>query len=114
MFLFIPLLFGFQNKLRVIDPTPRVCPKCHNATVVRATSRMWFSFFLLRLIPLKKNQIWICSTCNWNVPTQSGWEPALPAGNAGWNPYQPGYQHAYQSPHPTGYQPSYDSPPLGY
>lgn len=42
------------------------------------------------------------------------WEPALPTGNVGRGPIQPGYQQAYQSPHPTGYQPSYDSPPQGY
>ncbi|KAF8479179.1 hypothetical protein DFH94DRAFT_632546, partial [Russula ochroleuca] len=96
------------------DATGHVCPKCHNVSVVRATSRMWFSFFFLRVIPLKKNHIWICSTCNWHVPTQNGWEPALPTGDAGWGVYQPGYQHAYQSPHSTGYQPSYETPPHGY
>ncbi|KAI0295574.1 hypothetical protein BC826DRAFT_909126, partial [Russula brevipes] len=92
------------------DGTPRICPRCHNATVVRATSRMWFSFFFLRVIPLRKNQIWICSTCNWNVPAQNGWEPALASGNPGWSPHQP----AHQSPYQIGYQPSYETPPHGY
>ncbi|KAI0256459.1 hypothetical protein BJV78DRAFT_281148 [Lactifluus subvellereus] len=101
-------------KVKVIDSTPRVCPKCHNVTVVHATSRMWFSFFFVRLIPFKKNHIWICSTCNWHVPIQNGWEPALPAGNGGWGSYQQGMEHPYQSPHQMGYQPSYDSPPRGY
>ncbi|KAH9001512.1 hypothetical protein EDB92DRAFT_1827101 [Lactarius akahatsu] len=109
MFLFLPILFGFSDKLKVIDSTARICPKCHNATVVRATSRMWFSLFLVPLVPFKKNHIWICSTCNWHVPIRDGWEPALPAGNVGWGSYQPGYQYAYQSPH-QGYQPSYGSP----
>jgi len=114
MFLFIPLLFGFQDKRTVVDPTAHVCPKCHNVSVVRASSRMWFSFFLVRVIPLKKKHIWICSICNWHVPTQNGWEPAVSTGNAGWDVSQPGYEHAYQTPHSTGYQPSYDSPPRGY
>ncbi|KAI9458019.1 hypothetical protein F5148DRAFT_1221439 [Russula earlei] len=114
MFLFIPLLFGLQDKLKVVDANPHVCPKCHNVTVVRATTRAWFSFFFVPIIPFKKKHIWICSTCNWNVPTQDRWEPALPAGNAGWGLHQPGYQHTYQSGQLTGYQPSYDSPPRGY
>ncbi|KAN0124085.1 hypothetical protein V8E52_002575 [Russula decolorans] len=114
MFLFLPLLFGFQNKRRVVDPNARVCPKCHNVSVIRATSRMWFSFFFVPVIPFKKKYIWACSICHWYVPTQNGWEPALPTGNPGWGQNQPSYQQPYQSPHSTGYQPSYDSPPQGY
>ncbi|KAH9961202.1 hypothetical protein BGW80DRAFT_1181727, partial [Lactifluus volemus] len=96
------------------DNTPRVCPKCHNVTVVRATSRLWFSLFLVRLVPFKKKHIWICSTCNWHVPIQNGWEPALPAGNGWLGPYQQGTVQPYQSPNQMGYQPSYDIPPHGY
>jgi len=95
-------IVGFQDKLKVVDGTLRVCPKCHNGNptptpltsglgfghlddstvysylspsvaVVRATTRMWFSFFLIRVIPFRKSHIWICSTCNWNVPTQNGY-----------------------------------------
>ena len=95
-------IVGFQDKLKVVDANPRVCPKCHNGkvhvpfttarfpltlaliptvyscippsvTVVRASARMWFSFFLVRVIPMRKKQIWICSTCNWNVPVQNGY-----------------------------------------
>lgn len=95
-------IVGFQDKLKVVDGNPRVCPKCHNGkdhvpfpaarfpltlamiltvcsylpplvTVVRASARMWFSFFLVRVIPMRKKQIWICSTCNWNVPVQNGY-----------------------------------------
>ncbi|KAI0273781.1 hypothetical protein BC834DRAFT_966254 [Gloeopeniophorella convolvens] len=115
MFLFLPILFGFNNRLKIVDGTPRVCPKCHNATVVRATSRTWFSLFLVPVVPFKKRYIWVCGTCNWHVPTQSGWEPALPANNAGWGGFQPGYQPEYTHvPHQAGYQPSYGSPPQGY
>lgn len=32
---------------------------------------MWFAFFLVRVIPFKKKHIWICTICNWHVPTQS-------------------------------------------
>ena len=49
------------------------------------------------------NHIWICTICNWEVPHQQGYEPAVPGQG-----YRPpgGGQGPYLPPQPTyGYGP---------
>ncbi|KZV75773.1 hypothetical protein PENSPDRAFT_570867, partial [Peniophora sp. CONT] len=54
------------------DLTPRVCPRCHNASVFQAKSRTWFELCFVPLVPMKKKQLWMCGICQWNVPVQQG------------------------------------------
>ncbi|KAF8590450.1 hypothetical protein K439DRAFT_1329646, partial [Ramaria rubella] len=60
------------------DQTPRICPRCHNTAVISAKTRMWFELFFIPLIPTTSSHIWLCSICQWQVPHQPGYEPALP------------------------------------
>ncbi|EIW72577.1 hypothetical protein TREMEDRAFT_25132, partial [Tremella mesenterica DSM 1558] len=36
---------------------------CHSASVVGASSRTWFEFFWIPLLPFTKSRIWICGIC---------------------------------------------------
>ncbi|KAI0053837.1 hypothetical protein FA95DRAFT_1591693 [Auriscalpium vulgare] len=98
-FICIPILFGCTNKISPEgDQTPRICPRCHNVSVVSAKSRMWFELFFIPLVPMQKKHLWMCSVCQWHVPTQPGWEPQLPASGYNHGSFQPGYQPQYYSP----------------
>ncbi|KAK1925470.1 hypothetical protein DB88DRAFT_195911 [Papiliotrema laurentii] len=65
-----------------------MCPRCHNAAVTGATSRTWFEFFFVPLIPFSSNHIWICTICQWEMKKGDGPDPQAP-GNypQGMNPY---------------------------
>ncbi|KAI0736951.1 hypothetical protein C8Q72DRAFT_34267 [Fomitopsis betulina] len=106
----IPMIFGCTTKINADgDQTPRICPRCNNASVTSAKSRLWFELCWVPLIPMKSQRIWTCSICQWNVPLQQNWEPALPMGN-----FQPGGRGTDQAgpfPPPSGYG---NLPPGGY
>ncbi|EIW60501.1 uncharacterized protein TRAVEDRAFT_145942 [Trametes versicolor FP-101664 SS1] len=92
------------------DQTPRICPRCNNPATIRVKSRMWFELCFVPLIPMSSKHLWLCTICQWSVPLQQGWEPALP-GNA----FQPGAHGQWQAPPyglppnaaQRGYQPGY-------
>ncbi|KAJ3483339.1 hypothetical protein NLI96_g6391 [Meripilus lineatus] len=76
LFFCIPIIFGCPTKIKPEgDPTPRICPRCHNVAVQRAKSRTWFELCFVPLIPMGSKHIWICSICQWSVPLQPNWEP---------------------------------------
>ncbi|TCD61676.1 hypothetical protein EIP91_008098 [Steccherinum ochraceum] len=111
-FICLPIFFGCTDKIRPDgDPTPRVCPRCHNASVISAKSRMWFELCFLPVIPMSSKRIWVCSICQWAVPIQpGGWEPTAPQYGQGY-PQQGQWQGQWQQGLPSGYQ----SPPAsGY
>ncbi|KAF9001913.1 hypothetical protein BDQ17DRAFT_1244018 [Cyathus striatus] len=86
---------GCQTKITPEgDQTPRVCPRCHNAAVIRAKSREWFEFFFIPVIPMSSKHIWICSICNWTLPVQAGWEPQPVASMVAPGGYRGGWQQA--------------------
>ncbi|KAI1795991.1 hypothetical protein LXA43DRAFT_880933, partial [Ganoderma leucocontextum] len=106
-------LVGCNNRTKPEgDQTPRVCPRCHNAAVIRVKSRMWFELFFIPLIPMKSEHLWVCTICHWDVPLQQAWEPPLPYG--GQDPWQ-GPPYVPMSPPPNaatyGYQPQYPPHP---
>ncbi|KDQ60644.1 hypothetical protein JAAARDRAFT_31608 [Jaapia argillacea MUCL 33604] len=109
-FFCLPIMFGCPTKVKPEgDQTPRICPRCHNASVFSAKSRMWFELCFVPLIPMTSKHLWMCGICQWNVPIQQGWEPALPGGGQ--------YHHQMQAPPQAygggsnpGYQPSYNRP----
>jgi len=75
----LPIIFGCPTKIKPEgDQTPRMCPRCNNASVISAKSRMWFELFWIPLVPLSSNHIWICTVCQWEVPHQEGYQPAVP------------------------------------
>ncbi|KAI0797871.1 hypothetical protein C8Q75DRAFT_739907 [Abortiporus biennis] len=112
-FFCLPILFGCSTKVKPEgDQTPRLCPRCNNASVCRAKSRMWFEICFVPLIPMSNKHVWICTICQWEVPLQQNWEPVLPGqgfnrgGQAPWGgplpppqSYQPGYQPGYVNQH---------------
>ncbi|EPT05964.1 hypothetical protein FOMPIDRAFT_1137969 [Fomitopsis schrenkii] len=106
----LPIIFGCPTKIKADgDQTPRVCPRCNNISVSSAKSRLWFELCWVPLIPMKSTRIWMCSICQWNIPLQQNWEPALPGGN-----FQPGGRDPHQAgpfPPPSGYV---NSPPGTY
>ncbi|EGG06286.1 uncharacterized protein MELLADRAFT_74881 [Melampsora larici-populina 98AG31] len=84
------------------DGQPRICPRCHNASVFQADSRMWIEICCVPLIPLKSKDIWHCSICNWQAELNS-FQPMI----AGFAPpvfAQPGYAPNMQ-PGPPPSQP---------
>ncbi|KZV93354.1 hypothetical protein EXIGLDRAFT_49515 [Exidia glandulosa HHB12029] len=80
------------------DVTPRICPRCNNASVIDAKERMWFELCFVRLFPFHSSRVWHCTICRWQVPHQSNWEPVKPAQGAFYHPPQ-NAQSPYQSPH---------------
>ncbi|TDL27283.1 hypothetical protein BD410DRAFT_713944, partial [Rickenella mellea] len=54
------------------DNTPRLCPRCNNASVFSAKSRTWFELCWVPLVPMKSSHVWVCGICQWNVPQQQG------------------------------------------
>ncbi|CAL1704342.1 unnamed protein product [Somion occarium] len=114
-FFCIPILIGCNKKIKPEgDEPPRICPRCHNASVTRAKSRTWFELCFVPLVPLSTKHIWICAICQWNIPIQPGWEPQVPVygfqpgGQAPWggppvHPSPPPPPAAYQQGQKTGY-----------
>ncbi|KAF9001912.1 hypothetical protein BDQ17DRAFT_1306807 [Cyathus striatus] len=79
----------------------RVCPRCHNLSVVAAKRTTWFELVFVPLVPLSRKHVWICGICQWSVPYVVG-QSELPATSQGlteaqdWAPpNRPGYQPAY-------------------
>ncbi|RPD66015.1 hypothetical protein L226DRAFT_530150 [Lentinus tigrinus ALCF2SS1-7] len=116
MFFCLPIVFGCPTRMKPEgDQTPRICPRCHNASTIRVKSRMWFELCFVPLVPMNKEHLWVCTICQWSVPIQQGWEPALPG--YGWqNPVQgewqsPPYQQMSPPPNAAehGYQPQYQN-----
>ncbi|KAL5533197.1 hypothetical protein ACEPAF_4973 [Sanghuangporus sanghuang] len=117
-FICIPILFGCPTKIKPDgDQSPRICPRCNNASVFRAKSRTWFELCFIPLIPMTSKHIWCCSICQWQVPLQQGWEPMVPQSGfaPGWQG-QPQQQGRYGGPPPgpgqvppqhSGYGPTY-------
>ncbi|EPQ58401.1 hypothetical protein GLOTRDRAFT_110180 [Gloeophyllum trabeum ATCC 11539] len=115
-FFCLPIMFGCPTKIKPEgDQTPRICPRCHNASVFAAKSRMWFELCFVPLIPMSSKHIWMCSICQWNVPKQPSWEPAAigggqyhhsgPAPPQGWagppgGNFAPGYNPGYAQGQP--------------
>ncbi|KAA1474872.1 hypothetical protein DENSPDRAFT_841533 [Dentipellis sp. KUC8613] len=118
-FFCLPIFFGCPTKIKPEgDQTPRVCPRCHNASVMSAKSRTWFELCFIPLVPMRAQHIWICGICQWSVPLQPGWEPVVP--NAGYvHPNAGGGARGLGGPGPgspwaqaqggfqPGYQPAY-------
>ncbi|OSX65179.1 hypothetical protein POSPLADRAFT_1038968 [Postia placenta MAD-698-R-SB12] len=106
----LPIIFGCPTRIKPDgDQTPRVCPRCNNASVTSAKSRLWFELCWVPLIPMRSERVWMCSICQWRVPIQPGWEPAVPNYN-----FQPGRPNqwqpppsGYMAPPPNAYQPGY-------
>ncbi|KAH9951306.1 hypothetical protein B0H21DRAFT_718393 [Amylocystis lapponica] len=106
----LPIIFGCPTKVKPdADQPPRICPRCNNAAVYSAKSRLWFELCFVPLIPMKAKHVWICSICQWSVPLQQGWEPAVPG--YGFQPGRGGVQQGapsgYMPPPSGGYQPGY-------
>jgi len=112
----LPIIFGCPTKIKPDgDQSPRICPRCNNASVTSAKSRLWFELCFVPLIPMQSKRIWMCSICQWSVPLQQGWEPAIPGGDfqpgRPWQQQPPvGYMNApsgHMGPPPNTYQPGY-------
>ncbi|OWT36085.1 hypothetical protein J008_06423 [Cryptococcus neoformans] len=77
----IPLVCGFPEKFKQ-DNTPsqggRMCPRCHNPAVVGGSTRTWFEFFWIPLIPFVKHHIWLCTICRWEMRQGDGPDPQPP------------------------------------
>ncbi|KAF8894458.1 hypothetical protein BD779DRAFT_1501130 [Infundibulicybe gibba] len=106
MFFCLPIFFGCQTKLKPDGEvqTPRVCPRCNNASVFATKSTTWFELFFIPVVPFSTKHIWFCNICQWRASAAPGGpEPPMVHGaggnqSPGWNP-----------PHQTGYQPSYNT-----
>ncbi|KAJ8699517.1 hypothetical protein PTI98_002626 [Pleurotus ostreatus] len=106
MFFCLPILFGCQTKIKPdASQPPRICPRCHNASIVAAKSKLWFEFFFVPIFPMSSDHIWICTICQFRAPLQTGqWEPQV-ASNFGYFP--PPQQQNWTAPNQPGYQPAY-------
>ncbi|GJE90865.1 hypothetical protein PsYK624_070090 [Phanerochaete sordida] len=108
----LPVLVGCQTKVKPEgDTAPRICPRCNNAAVYPAKSRMWFELCFVPLVPMKSKRVWICPICQWQLPIQPGWQPPV----VGEQQYYPQQQQAFMSPQAfqPGYAPAYP-PQAGY
>ncbi|GBE82351.1 hypothetical protein BKA93DRAFT_760614 [Sparassis latifolia] len=110
-FFCVPIIFGCPTKIKPEgDQTPRICPRCNNASVHSAKSRLWFELCFVPLIPMSSKRVWVCTICQWNLPIQPGWEPAVPGygfqrgEGSNWQQAPPS---AYMNPPPNVYQQSY-------
>ncbi|KAF8078107.1 hypothetical protein FPV67DRAFT_1615358 [Lyophyllum atratum] len=124
MFFCVPIIFGCQTKLKPDgeQQQPRICPRCHNASVIAAKSTTWFELFWVPLIPFSKKHIWLCSICQWSAKVT---EPGFVTCNTSFdstavltNDYRQGEPDAGQHPQPSqglhqnhqaGYAPAYIS-----
>ncbi|GBE79097.1 hypothetical protein SCP_0202940 [Sparassis crispa] len=112
MFLCLPIFFGCPTRIKPEgNQTPRICPRCGNASVHSAKSRLWFELYFIPLIPLSSKRIWICSICQWSIPMEAGWEPGYDfqrGGVSNWQvPPPSGYINPPPNPYQQGYQPGY-------
>ncbi|PFH50064.1 hypothetical protein AMATHDRAFT_177741 [Amanita thiersii Skay4041] len=107
MFFFLPIFFGCQTKLKPQgdQQVPRVCPNCHNGSIIAAKKTTWFELFFIPVVPISSKHVWFCHICQWRTPIVAGQE--LPTANyvshAG---YPPG-AYDWQQPQHPGYQPGY-------
>ncbi|KIJ17248.1 hypothetical protein PAXINDRAFT_73279, partial [Paxillus involutus ATCC 200175] len=51
---------------------PRICPRCHNASMLAAKSRTWFELCFVPLVPLGSKHIWMCGICQLQAQMQPG------------------------------------------
>ncbi|EJU00402.1 hypothetical protein DACRYDRAFT_68581 [Dacryopinax primogenitus] len=95
---FIPLIcvWGCPTKIEQDASGPAmICPRCHNASVHNAKSRMWFEFCFVPIIPCQSEQIYFCSICSWEVNRQGNPAPPIaPGPGQQYQQLQPGYQPA--------------------
>ncbi|CCA75746.1 hypothetical protein PIIN_09736 [Serendipita indica DSM 11827] len=84
------------------DGIARICPRCHNASIVGGTKKTYleFCFIPLNFLPLSKKRIWLCPVCQWRLdqdrgePQRVGAPPPMqpgPYGTPGGYQQQPGY-----------------------
>ncbi|PWN96845.1 hypothetical protein FA09DRAFT_339781 [Tilletiopsis washingtonensis] len=80
-FFCIPIMFGCPSKIKQEgDGTPHICPRCHNAQVVRAKRSKRFELCWIPLIPLGKKHLFFCSICQWSAPVDGGFQPQVAGG----------------------------------
>ncbi|KIM49277.1 hypothetical protein M413DRAFT_59260, partial [Hebeloma cylindrosporum] len=48
------------------EDTRRLCPQCHNVSVLSAKSTTWFELFWIPLLPISRKHIWVCGICQWS------------------------------------------------
>ncbi|KAI6036831.1 hypothetical protein BKA83DRAFT_4167974, partial [Pisolithus microcarpus] len=67
------------NKIKPMsgNQSPRICPRCHNASMFAAKSRTWFEFCFVPLIPLRSKDVWMCGICQLQTVMQPGWAPPI-------------------------------------
>ncbi|WWC86431.1 uncharacterized protein L201_001308 [Kwoniella dendrophila CBS 6074] len=94
----IPLIFGFPTKFKQdASEAGRMCPRCNNAAVVGGSSRTWFEFFWVPLIPFSKSRIWVCSICQWEMKMGDGPDPQPPQAH-GWGGGRPPPPNQFHQP----------------
>ncbi|KAK2467038.1 hypothetical protein APHAL10511_001296 [Amanita phalloides] len=101
MFLFLPIIVGCPTKYKALDgqQLARVCPHCHNASLICAKRTTWFEFFFIPVVPISSKRVWMCHICRWSAPLVDGQDfPAAygghqdyPISGQGWQP-APSYQ----------------------
>ncbi|KAF8350846.1 hypothetical protein F5887DRAFT_941205 [Amanita rubescens] len=103
MFLFIPIIVGCPTKFKPTSDQqlPRVCPHCHNGSLISAKKTTWFEFFFIPLVPISKQRVWICHICRWTAPFVAGEEHPLAAYTG-----HHGYAVHGQEPAAPSYEPS--------
>ncbi|GAA94060.1 uncharacterized protein L969DRAFT_45718 [Mixia osmundae IAM 14324] len=83
---FICLQFGCPTKISPEESVgassaTRICPRCHNPSITAASSRRWFEFCFIPLIPFKKKHLWLCTICQWRSENaQDGNGPPIAGG----------------------------------
>ncbi|KAF8201608.1 hypothetical protein BJ912DRAFT_945873 [Pholiota molesta] len=111
MFLCIPIVFGCPSKIKPEgQEAPRLCPQCHNLSVIRAKRTMWFELFWLPLVPIHWKHIWICTICQWNQEVQKNAPDQGLEATAAQGAVQPSFgatPQAQVAPRRPGYQPAY-------
>ncbi|KAF9458654.1 hypothetical protein BDZ94DRAFT_1226006 [Collybia nuda] len=104
MFFCLPIFFGCATKLKPEgeQQTARVCPRCHNASVIYAKSTTWFELFWVPLVPFSKKHIWICTICQYTAAADAGQannttsaRGPIPVQGYQLQQHQPGYAPAY-------------------
>jgi len=103
---FLPLIFVWGCPTKITQDNsgpPMICPRCHNASVHGAKSRMWFEFCFVPLIPCTSEQIYYCPICSWDAPQAGNPQPPIA---------QPGYSGPQAQPQQFQ-QPGYQPPPNG-
>ncbi|KAG8977270.1 hypothetical protein FRB90_008863, partial [Tulasnella sp. 427] len=60
------------------DQVARICPRCHNASVVATKSKTKLEICCVPLFPISSKRVWMCGICQWEVPMGDGYEPPYP------------------------------------